>query len=71
MFYHYRHHNHCTHGFLFILSLIGAFFLGKHCEAHGYTLMSQWCGCSDADNNSDTDMSDMNMTNDSTPSYPR
>ncbi|TGE34318.1 hypothetical protein [Desulfosporosinus sp. Sb-LF] len=64
MFYHRR--NHHAHGFLYALSLVGAFYLGKKYEENGYCFMSRGCGCSSDDE--DMDM----MNDDSTPnSFPR
>jgi hypothetical protein len=56
MFYRQRQHYH-THGFLFILSLIAAFWLGRKSEQCGYTIISRGCGCSSSDN-------EMNMMDD-------
>lgn len=48
MFYNHRRNYH-THGFLFILSLIAAFMLGRKSEQYGYTIISRG-DCSQADN---------------------
>jgi len=69
MFYRQHKNNH-THGFLFILSLIAAFLLGRKSEEYGYTIISRGCGCSN--DNADHD-DEMDMMNDLTPnnSYPQ
>ena len=59
MFYPYRKHYH-NHGFLFILSLIVAFMLGRKSEQYGYSIVSRWC-CSHADDD-DLDMMDDDPT---------
>ena len=67
MFYHQKRHYH-AHGFLFMLSLLAAFFLGRKSEQYGLTIISRGCECNtDVDNATDT----MNDPNISTPSYPR
>jgi len=66
MFYHQRHHH--AHGFLFILSLIAAFLLGRKSEQYGYTIISRGCGCN-CDPDDEMDM--MDDPNGATPSYPR
>ncbi len=66
MFYHQRHHH--AHGFLFILSLIAAFLLGRKSEQYGYTIISRGCGCN-CDLDDEMDM--MDDPNGATPSYPR
>lgn len=43
MFYHQKHTH--THGFLFILSLLAAFLLGRKSEQYGFTIISRRCGC--------------------------
>ena len=43
MFYHQKYHP--THGFLFILSLLAAFLLGRKSEQCGFTIISRGCGC--------------------------
>jgi hypothetical protein len=48
MFCHQRKHYH-THGFLFILSLVAAFLLGRKSEQYGYTIVSRGCGCLDSE----------------------
>jgi hypothetical protein len=66
MFYHQRRHYH-AHGFLFMLSLVAAFLLGRKSEQYGYTIISRGCGCDD-----DDEMDIMNDPNDNaTPNYPR
>ncbi len=46
MFYRKQKHYH-THGFLFVLSLIAAFLLGRKSEQYGYSIISaRGCGCS-------------------------
>lgn len=44
MFYHHKHYPH--HGFLFFLSLLAAFMLGRKSEKYGLTIISRGCGCS-------------------------
>lgn len=66
MFYHQKHHYH-AHGFLFIVSLMAAFVLGRKSEQYGLTIISQGCGC----NNDDDEMDMMDDPNDSAPNYPR
>ncbi|HUS89862.1 MAG TPA: hypothetical protein VMW91_10985 [Desulfosporosinus sp.] len=68
MFYHQKHHH--AHGFLFILSLLAAFLLGRKSEQYGFTIVSRGCCCSN-DENEDEDDDMMNDPNISTPSYPR
>jgi hypothetical protein len=52
MFYHQKHHH--THGFLFLLSLLAAFLLGRKSEQCGFTIISRGCGCnSDEENKQD------------------
>ncbi|HEY8909955.1 MAG TPA: hypothetical protein VIM51_06695 [Desulfosporosinus sp.] len=48
MFYSHKKHYH-THGLVFVLSLIAAFFLGRKSEEYGYTIISHGCGCSYSD----------------------
>lgn len=63
----YRQKNYHTHGFLFILSLIAAFMLGRKSEQYGYTIISRGC-CSHNDND------DLDMMDEPTPSdnnYPQ
>ncbi|MDR3543775.1 MAG: hypothetical protein P4L69_22905 [Desulfosporosinus sp.] len=57
MFYRQRQHYH-THGFLFLLSLIAAFLLGRKSEQYGYTIISRGCGCSNEDQDREMDMMD-------------
>ncbi|SPF45092.1 conserved hypothetical protein [Candidatus Desulfosporosinus infrequens] len=64
MFYRQRQHYH-THGFLFVLSLIAAFLLGRKSEQYGYTIISRGCGCSNED--SEMDMMDDSKTSSSYP----
>ena len=57
MFYPYRKHYH-NHGFLFILSLIVAFMLGRKSEQYGYSIVSRGCCSHDNDDDLDLDMMD-------------
>jgi len=67
MFYHHKHSH--AHGFLFMLSLVVAFLLGRKSEQYGFTIISRGCGChNDLD---DDEMDMMDAPTDSTPSYPR
>lgn len=59
MFYR-QHKSYHTHGFLFILSLIAAFLLGRKSEEYGYTIISRGCGCSNANADNDDEMAMMN-----------
>lgn len=70
MFYRQKQHYH-THGFLFVLSLIAAFLLGRKSEEYGYTIISRGCGCSYVDD--DDKMDEMDMMDDLKASnhYPR
>ncbi|MDP4128424.1 MAG: hypothetical protein Q8912_16020 [Bacillota bacterium] len=66
MFCHHQRNYH-THGFLFILSLIAAFMLGRKSEQYGYTIISRGYSCHDDDD-------DLDMMVDPTPSdnnYPQ
>ncbi len=68
MFYHRQKNNH-TYGFLFVLSLIAAFLLGRKSEEYGYTIISRGCcGYSNPDESDELDLMD-----DPTPSsdYPQ
>ncbi|WP_075365125.1 hypothetical protein [Desulfosporosinus metallidurans] len=65
MFYHQKHYH--NHGFLFILSLIAAFMLGRKSEQYGYSIISRGC-CSHADDD-DFDMMDEPTPSDN--SYPQ
>jgi hypothetical protein len=66
MFYRQKHYH--THGFLFILSLIAAFMLGRKSEQYGYTIISRGC-CSHHDEDDDFDMMDEPTPSDS--NYPQ
>ena len=68
MFCHRQQKNYHTHGFLFVLSLIAAFLLGRKSEQYGYTIISRGCGCSNLD-----EEDEMEMMNDPTPgnNYPQ
>ena len=60
MFYRQKHYH--NHGFLFILSLIAAFMLGRKSEQYGYSIVSRGC-CSHADaDDDDLDMMDDDLT---------
>lgn len=48
----YRQRRYPAHGFLFVLSLIAAFMLGRKSEQYGYTIISRGC-CSQSDDNLD------------------
>lgn len=49
MFCRQKHYH--THGFLFILSLLAAFMLGRKSEQYGYSIVSRGC-CSHDDDDS-------------------
>ena len=66
MFYHQKHH-HAHHGFLFLLSIFVAFFLGRKSEQYGFTIISRGCRCNDDDDEMDM-MDDSDLA---APSYPR
>ena len=63
MFYHHRHHPY--YGFLFFLSLIAAFLLGRKSEKYGLTIISRGCDCSYEDDDDELD-----MMNNSAPTNP-
>lgn len=68
MFYHQKRYHQHAHGYLFVLSLIAAFLLGRKSEKYGYDIVSRGCCCSndEMENEEDNDMmSDPSM------SYPR
>ena len=65
MFFHQRYHHTHTHGFLFVLSLVAAFMLGRKSEQYGYTIVSRGCCCSN------DEMDDDDMLNDPNMSYPK
>ena len=66
MFYHQKYHHH-AHGFLFILSLMAAFFLGRKSEQYGYAIVSRGCCCS----NDENENGDEDMMSDPEMNYPR
>jgi len=66
MFYHQKHYH--AHGFLFMLSLLAAFLLGRKSEQYGFSIISHGCGCN---NEVDDEIDMMNDPNISTPSYSR
>ncbi|MFZ3129594.1 MAG: hypothetical protein WA125_00440 [Desulfosporosinus sp.] len=52
MFYHHKHYP--ARGFLFTLSLLAAFLLGRKSEQYGLTIISRGCGCNpDGDDKQD------------------
>ena len=67
MFYHQKPYHHSAHGFLFLLSLVAAFMLGRKSEQYGYSIVSRGCCCSSDEDRIEEDdmMSDPDM------SYPR
>jgi len=67
MFYHQKRHYH-AHGFLFMLSLLAAFFLGRKSEQYGLTIISRGCECNCDD---DDEMDMMNDPDVSPSSNPR
>lgn len=66
MFYQKPHHTH-AHGFLYIISIIVAFYLGRKSEQYGYSIVSRGCCCSNDEGGDEDDdmMSNPDM------SYPR
>ncbi len=62
MFYHQRYQHTHAHGFLFVLSLLAAFLLGRKSEQYGYTIVSRGCCCSNDENDDEDMMSDPNMS---------
>jgi len=66
MFYQRKQHYH-THGFLFVLSLIAAFLLGRKSEQYGYTIISRGCGCSNANDCDEMDMMEDHKTSNDYP----
>ena len=74
MFFRQQKHYH-THGFLYILSLIAAFLLGRKSEQYGYTIIARGHGCcsnASAESESESE-SEMDKKNDLIPenSFPQ
>ncbi len=62
MFFHQRPYHGHGHGALFVLSLIGAFLLGRKSEKYGFTIVSRGCCCSNDEMDDEDMMSDPNMS---------
>ncbi|MDR3602859.1 MAG: hypothetical protein P4L49_20670 [Desulfosporosinus sp.] len=69
MFYRRKQHYH-THGFLFILSIIAAFLLGRKSEQYGYTIISRGCGCFATEEKDEMAMQDERDDSIASNSYP-
>lgn len=70
MFYHQKYHHTHAHGFLFILSLLAAFILGRKSEQYGYTIVSRGCCCSNDENENENEIDDGDMMSDPNMRYP-
>ena len=71
MFYHQKPHHSHAHGFLFILSLVVAFCLGRKSEQYGYSIVSRGCCCSNDEDRDEIRNEDDDMMSDPNMSYPR
>lgn len=71
MFYHQKRYHHHAHGFLFLLSLIAAFLLGRKSEQYGYSIVSHGCCCSNDEGIDENRNEDDDMMSDPDMSYPR
>ncbi len=60
MFFNQRPYHGHGHGTLFVLSLVGAFLLGRKSERYGLSIVSRGCCCSDELEDDDM-MSDPNL----------